>query len=96
VFRKVICPLKFLQHGVYQLRFISNILLWGKNVESLVEINEGFRERWFSTGEGNGKQDILGSAVLQTIHKLHESALGNDHIQVERRRMGAPSPPLSA
>ena len=37
----------------------------------------------------------LGSAGLQATHKVEESAWGHHHIQVEGRRLGAPSP-LSA
>jgi hypothetical protein len=33
------------------------------------------------------------SKLLTSFMKVHGE---NDHIQVERRRMGAPSPPLSA
>jgi hypothetical protein len=34
----------------------------------------------------------LGSAGLQATHKVEESAWGHHHIQVEGRRLGAPSP----
>ena len=38
----------------------------------------------------------LGSSVLQTTHKVEERSWGCDWIQVEGRRVGDPSPPLTA
>lgn len=40
--------------------------------KSCREMNKGLRARRFTTGEGNDKQGILGSTVLQVTHKFEK------------------------